>query len=326
MSAVLPDNTTSVKVQPIQCPSPDTDYNAVFSGQKMPVTDQGMAGAATACASPPPTRNNSANCSPSTPAVKVESQATKTRSGRNPMRAQAANAAEEGGTLGVHEEGGTKRESSGARKAGAKDGSHNSSKKGGRAKDQAGGQRKQTSSKAGAPQTKQPRKQQAGSKDQTHGRGKRHVRNKSSLQYLSNAGSSDASIATASKQRADSKGHSKSGGSTRNSDDDSTAVGGGHAEDSDFSDSEYTIGFSQDDWDAEVRGRAVLPTGLEKTLTAQILHTYETRLCPSAESIEVKRAFIEKFATILTVEFPEWEVDIHVFGSSVNGLGTSRSD
>ncbi|KAJ1951173.1 hypothetical protein FBU59_000318 [Linderina macrospora] len=57
-----------------------------------------------------------------------------------------------------------------------------------------------------------------------------------------------------------------------------------------------------------------------------MLHTYETRLCPSAESIEVKRAFIEKFATILTEEFPEWEVDIHVFGSSVNGLGTSRSD
>ncbi|KAJ2908475.1 hypothetical protein GGI21_002849, partial [Coemansia aciculifera] len=68
------------------------------------------------------------------------------------------------------------------------------------------------------------------------------------------------------------------------------------------------------------------PTGLEQSLTAQILHTYETRLFPSAESIEVKRAFIEKFATILTVEFPNYEVDIHVFGSSVNGLGTSRSD
>ncbi|KAI9505785.1 hypothetical protein BX070DRAFT_178508, partial [Coemansia spiralis] len=50
------------------------------------------------------------------------------------------------------------------------------------------------------------------------------------------------------------------------------------------------------------------------------------RLFPSAESIELKRAFIEKFATILTIEFPDWEVDIHVFGSSVNGLGTSRSD
>ncbi|KAJ2847631.1 hypothetical protein IWW36_003756 [Coemansia brasiliensis] len=86
------------------------------------------------------------------------------------------------------------------------------------------------------------------------------------------------------------------------------------------------IGFSQEEWDAEVSGRVVLPTGLEKSLTAQILHTYETRLFPSAESIEVKRAFIEKFATVLVSEFPDWEVDIHVFGSSVNGLGSSRSD
>ncbi|KAJ2802061.1 hypothetical protein H4R21_002564 [Coemansia helicoidea] len=89
---------------------------------------------------------------------------------------------------------------------------------------------------------------------------------------------------------------------------------------------DYALGVSRDDWDREVAGRVALPTGLEKSLTAQILHTYETRLFPSAESIEVKRAFIEKFATILVTEFPEWEVDIHVFGSSVNGLGTSRSD
>ncbi|KAJ1740010.1 hypothetical protein LPJ68_004175 [Coemansia sp. RSA 1086] len=86
------------------------------------------------------------------------------------------------------------------------------------------------------------------------------------------------------------------------------------------------IEFSQEEWDAEVSGRVVLPTGLEKSLTAQILHTYETRLFPSAESIEIKRSFIEKFATVLVSEFPDWEVDIHVFGSSVNGLGSSRSD
>ncbi|KAJ2465444.1 hypothetical protein EV174_006658, partial [Coemansia sp. RSA 2320] len=92
------------------------------------------------------------------------------------------------------------------------------------------------------------------------------------------------------------------------------------------SDSEYAIGFSQEEWNAQVLGRSALPTGLERSLTAQILHTYETRLFPSAQSIEVKRSFIEKFATILTTEFPDWEVDIHVFGSSVNGLGTSRSD
>ncbi|KAJ2862412.1 hypothetical protein FB639_005390, partial [Coemansia asiatica] len=89
---------------------------------------------------------------------------------------------------------------------------------------------------------------------------------------------------------------------------------------------EAAISFSQEDWDLEVRDRVVLPLGLEKTLTAQILHTYETRLFPSAESIEIKRAFIEKFATILLYEFPNQQVEIHVFGSSVNGLGTSRSD
>ncbi|KAJ2809112.1 hypothetical protein H4R20_000352 [Coemansia guatemalensis] len=89
---------------------------------------------------------------------------------------------------------------------------------------------------------------------------------------------------------------------------------------------DYALGFSQAAWISEVSGRAALATGLEKSLTAQILHTYETRLFPSADSIEVKRTFIEKFATILVTEFPGWEVDIHVFGSSVNGLGTSRSD
>ncbi|KAJ2662886.1 hypothetical protein IWW48_001594 [Coemansia sp. RSA 1200] len=95
------------------------------------------------------------------------------------------------------------------------------------------------------------------------------------------------------------------------------------AEDSEVEDG---MGVSQEEWESEVGGRIELPTGLEKTLTAQILHTYETRLFPSAESIEVKRAFIEKFAAILTHEFPGVEMDIHVFGSSVNGLGTSRSD
>lgn len=99
----------------------------------------------------------------------------------------------------------------------------------------------------------------------------------------------------------------------------------GSTEDGNWSDN-YAIGFSMREWESEVLGRMVLPTGLEKSLTAQILHTYEARLFPSAESIELKRAFIEKFATILILEFPEWEIDIHVFGSSVNGLGTSRSD
>ncbi|KAJ1667724.1 hypothetical protein IW140_001218 [Coemansia sp. RSA 1813] len=101
---------------------------------------------------------------------------------------------------------------------------------------------------------------------------------------------------------------------------------GTHEGETEDSEDEYAIGFSLEEWEYEVGGWVVLPTGLEKTLTAQILHTYETRLFPSAESIELKRAFIEKFATILTNEFPDLEVDIHVFGSSVNGLGTSRSD
>ncbi|KAJ2003093.1 hypothetical protein GGI04_003090 [Coemansia thaxteri] len=122
------------------------------------------------------------------------------------------------------------------------------------------------------------------------------------------------------------KGHSKQP-SVRSTDDDAGSPKyGAHGDETEDSDSEYAIGFSQEEWNAQVLGRSALPTGLERSLTAQILHTYETRLFPSAQSIEVKRSFIEKFATILTTEFPDWEVDIHVFGSSVNGLGTSRSD
>ncbi|KAJ2379877.1 hypothetical protein GGI05_006495, partial [Coemansia sp. RSA 2603] len=123
-----------------------------------------------------------------------------------------------------------------------------------------------------------------------------------------------------------SRSHSKQG-SVRSTDEDGSTEYVGHGDGDESEDEEeYAIGFSQEEWDCEVRGRVVLPIGLEKTLTAQILHTYETRLFPSAESIEVKRAFIEKFATILMLEFPDWEIEIHVFGSSVNGLGTSRSD
>ncbi|KAJ2363516.1 hypothetical protein IW150_006717, partial [Coemansia sp. RSA 2607] len=123
-----------------------------------------------------------------------------------------------------------------------------------------------------------------------------------------------------------SRSHSKQG-SVRSTDEGGSTEYAGHGDGDESEDEEeYAIGFSQEEWDCEVRGRVVLPIGLEKTLTAQILHTYETRLFPSAESIEVKRAFIEKFATILMLEFPDWEIEIHVFGSSVNGLGTSRSD
>ncbi|KAJ2741214.1 hypothetical protein GGI20_005343 [Coemansia sp. BCRC 34301] len=122
------------------------------------------------------------------------------------------------------------------------------------------------------------------------------------------------------------RSHSKQT-SARSTDDDAGSPSYGvHGYDTEDSDDDYAISFLQEEWEAHVLGHTVLPTGLEQSLTAQILHTYETRLFPSAESIEVKRAFIEKFATILTIEFPNWEVDIHVFGSSVNGLGTSRSD
>ncbi|KAJ2752854.1 hypothetical protein GGI19_003541 [Coemansia pectinata] len=122
------------------------------------------------------------------------------------------------------------------------------------------------------------------------------------------------------------KGYSKQP-SARSTDDDAGSTNyGAHGDETEDSDDEYAIGFSLEEWETHVLGHTALPTGLEQSLTAQILHTYETRLFPSAESIEVKRAFIEKFATILTIEFPNWEIDIHVFGSSVNGLGTSRSD
>ncbi|KAJ2385101.1 hypothetical protein GGI23_006781, partial [Coemansia sp. RSA 2559] len=53
-----------------------------------------------------------------------------------------------------------------------------------------------------------------------------------------------------------------------------------HGYETEDSEDEYAIGFSQEEWEYEVGGWVVLPTGLEKTLTAQILHTYETRLFP----------------------------------------------
>ncbi|KAJ1900109.1 hypothetical protein LPJ66_001682 [Kickxella alabastrina] len=120
------------------------------------------------------------------------------------------------------------------------------------------------------------------------------------------------------------KGHSKNV-SVRSTDDDRSIGYGVHDGETD-SEEDYDIGFSQEMWDLNVSERVILPTGLERTLTAQILFAYETRLCPTSESIEFKRAYIDKFATILLTEFPDWKIDIHVFGSSVNGLGTSRSD
>ncbi|KAJ2336599.1 hypothetical protein GGH92_007722, partial [Coemansia sp. RSA 2673] len=180
------------------------------------------------------------------------------------------------------------------------------------------------------------RKQQ-GYRDQAHYQQQQQQQQQQSARQRSNKRPGQSRSATMSPNTARSattqsstygqgKGHSKQPSARSTDDDAGSASYGVHGDETEDSDDEYAIGFSPEEWETHVLGHTALPTGLEQSLTAQILHTYETRLFPSAESIEVKRAFIEKFATILTIEFPSWEIDIHVFGSSVNGLGTSRSD
>ncbi|KAJ1915080.1 hypothetical protein H4219_004508 [Mycoemilia scoparia] len=65
---------------------------------------------------------------------------------------------------------------------------------------------------------------------------------------------------------------------------------------------------------------------LDLFLEKQILHLYDTVFFPTAESIESKRDYVEKLDAILKAEFPGQDIETHIFGSSVNGLGTSSSD
>ncbi|KAJ1674865.1 hypothetical protein EV182_002405, partial [Spiromyces aspiralis] len=69
-----------------------------------------------------------------------------------------------------------------------------------------------------------------------------------------------------------------------------------------------------------------LPCKQEQALGEELADLYEKTLFPSAESIESKREYVEKLSQILSAEFPGQDIETHIFGSSVNGLGTSSSD
>ncbi|OLY82992.1 Poly(A) RNA polymerase cid11 [Smittium mucronatum] len=61
-------------------------------------------------------------------------------------------------------------------------------------------------------------------------------------------------------------------------------------------------------------------------LLSSEIATINTNLQPTRDSIHIKSQFLRKLSTILSAEFPSSKIDICVFGSSVNGLGTVSSD
>ncbi|KAJ2691271.1 hypothetical protein IWW39_000170 [Coemansia spiralis] len=288
--------------------------------------------------SPPTTRNSSAQSSPSAPrSAQLPSQQQQPKHYGKPRWTKHASSSSVGtasdaasgravqtapvdGSAATCSRGGNKQHGNSGGRASAKHTRPSSSEQG---KD----------TEAGGRSSPHKQRKQQGYRDQAHYQqnqqqaarqrsNKRQGQNRSATMSPNTARSN----ATLPSTYGQGKGHSKQP-SARSTDDDAGSAGyGAHGDETEDSDDEYAIGFCPEEWEAHVLGHTVQPTGLEQSLTAQILHTYETRLFPSAESIEVKRAFIEKFATILTIEFPNWEIDIHVFGSSVNGLGTSRSD
>ncbi|KAI8062129.1 hypothetical protein BC940DRAFT_309599 [Gongronella butleri] len=68
-----------------------------------------------------------------------------------------------------------------------------------------------------------------------------------------------------------------------------------------------------------------LPPAQEGHLSATILALFE-QLLPTNESYERRMGFVAKIERILTTEWPDKEIKVHLFGSSVNDLGTSQSD
>lgn len=60
-------------------------------------------------------------------------------------------------------------------------------------------------------------------------------------------------------------------------------------------------------------------------LTKDMYALYE-RLLPSKESEDRRAAFVQKLERILTGQWPEGSIQVHVFGSSGNLLSTSESD
>ncbi|KAI8824346.1 uncharacterized protein EV422DRAFT_565042 [Fimicolochytrium jonesii] len=63
----------------------------------------------------------------------------------------------------------------------------------------------------------------------------------------------------------------------------------------------------------------------EMLLTLEI-NALAASLTPSQESYQLRSLFIEKLQRILDLEWPGKEIKAHVFGSTVNGLGTRTSD
>ncbi|KAI8870615.1 hypothetical protein GQ42DRAFT_145682 [Ramicandelaber brevisporus] len=61
-------------------------------------------------------------------------------------------------------------------------------------------------------------------------------------------------------------------------------------------------------------------------LTSQIVKLYNERLLPSRESTERRRKFVDKLEGIIKSEWPDHDIQLHLFGSSANGLATTQSD
>ncbi|CAG8448686.1 13567_t:CDS:10 [Ambispora leptoticha] len=68
-----------------------------------------------------------------------------------------------------------------------------------------------------------------------------------------------------------------------------------------------------------------LPPQAEDTLSVDMLSLYET-LLPTAESAKRREYFVNKIETLLNDEYPEHSIKVHLFGSSMNDLGSSNSD
>ncbi|KAL1924362.1 uncharacterized protein VTP21DRAFT_7397 [Calcarisporiella thermophila] len=68
-----------------------------------------------------------------------------------------------------------------------------------------------------------------------------------------------------------------------------------------------------------------LSRAAEDTLCVDMLRLFET-LLPTAESHARRHKFVSKIDRILNTEWPGKDIKVHMFGSSVNNLGTSTSD
>ncbi|CAG8473301.1 10350_t:CDS:10 [Cetraspora pellucida] len=69
----------------------------------------------------------------------------------------------------------------------------------------------------------------------------------------------------------------------------------------------------------------ILTPRSEKNLSEAIYSLYE-ELLPTNESLERRKQFVDKIERILNEEWPDHEIKVNLFGSSVNSLGTSTSD